>query len=99
KYIDRSHARLIGVLPLTSTADINASGSSTSDVEKANARPVGALIIEQFRESAATETLRCRSTAVAQHSGQALANALDHSSLFLLPLWQSLGHLTWLFRG
>jgi multidrug efflux pump subunit AcrA (membrane-fusion protein) len=98
-YIDRSHARLIGVLPLTTSATLAATDSNMPAAEKTAARPVGALIIEQFRESAATETLRSRSAAIALHSGQALANALDHSSVFLLPLWQALGQITWLFRG
>jgi multidrug efflux pump subunit AcrA (membrane-fusion protein) len=98
-YIDRSHARLIGILPLATKAENQAAESSTSDSDKTAIRAVGALIVEQFRESAATETLRSRSTAVAHHSGQALANALNHSSLFLLPVWQALGHITWLFRG
>ncbi|HEY2413480.1 MAG TPA: HlyD family efflux transporter periplasmic adaptor subunit [Pirellulaceae bacterium] len=98
-YIDRSHARLIGVLPLTTKAEFNDASPSTSEAEKTASHPIGALIIEQFRDSAATETLRSRATAVAHHSGQALVNALNHSGIFLLPLWQALGQVTWLFHG
>jgi multidrug efflux pump subunit AcrA (membrane-fusion protein) len=98
-YLDRSHARLIGVLPLTTASSLSAIDSNSPGSEKTATRPIGALIIEQFRESAATETLRSRSAAVAHHSGQALANAFNHSGLFLLPLWQALGHTTWLLRG
>jgi hypothetical protein len=43
--------------------------------------------------------LRTRALAVAKHSAQSLANALEHSSLFLLPVWKALGQITWLFRG
>src|SRR5262249_46089075 len=46
-----------------------------------------------------TETLRTRAKIVAHHSGGALANAVEHSSLFLLPVWKALGHITWFFRG
>ena len=87
EYIDRSHARLVAVLPLQPREGESSSG------------PIGALIIEQLRDGRATETLRTRSALVAQHSGAALANALDHSNLFLLPVWKALGQATWLVRG
>ena len=46
-----------------------------------------------------TETLRTRAGIVAHHSSGSLAKAIEHSSLFLLPLWKALGQVTWLFRG
>ena len=36
---------------------------------------------------------------VAEHSAAALANALEHSGLFLMPLWKVLGKTASLFRG
>jgi len=36
---------------------------------------------------------------VAQHGALALSRAIDHDSLFLLPLWKTLGRATWMFRG
>jgi multidrug efflux pump subunit AcrA (membrane-fusion protein) len=55
--------------------------------------------VEQIRDARATETLRSRSQIVARHSGRALANAIEHSSLFMLSVWKALGQLTWIFRG
>ncbi|HMC12688.1 MAG TPA: HlyD family efflux transporter periplasmic adaptor subunit, partial [Pirellulaceae bacterium] len=55
--------------------------------------------VEQLRAASVTETLRTRSEIVAHHSAGALANAIEHSSLFLLPVWKGLGQVTWLFRG
>jgi multidrug efflux pump subunit AcrA (membrane-fusion protein) len=98
-YVDRSHARLVGVLPITRVADASGVNRSDDAADKRTAPAIGALIVEQFRDAAVTETLRMRSSAVAKHGGQSLANALEHSSLFLLPLWKTLGQVTWLFRG
>lgn len=98
-YIDRSHARLVGVLPIFKAADANSANSNDDASDKRHGPAVGALIVEQFRDSAVTETLRTRGVAVAKHGGQSLANALEHSSLFLLPLWKALGQVTWLFHG
>jgi Biotin-lipoyl like/HlyD family secretion protein len=89
-YIDQSHARLIGVLPLA-PADTQQGGRPP--------QPIGALIIEQLRDARAGETLRTRSELVAQHSTAALSNAIEHSSVLLLPLWKQLGKATWLVRG
>jgi multidrug efflux pump subunit AcrA (membrane-fusion protein) len=76
-------------------------GGTVSDenVRRSSARPSGAIIIEQMREGRADDSLRNRSRLVALHGGQALSRAIDHSSLFLLPLWQALGKATWMFRG
>jgi multidrug efflux pump subunit AcrA (membrane-fusion protein) len=90
EYIDRSHARLIAVLPLTPKGP---------DEPATRQRPIGALIVEQMREGRATETLRTRTAIVAHHSAGALVNAIEHSSLFLLPVWKTIGQVTWLFRG
>ena len=89
-YIDQSHARLVAVLPLV--PEERHGGRSLQ-------RPIGALIVERFRDARQTEGLRQRSQIVAQHSALALANAIEHSSLFLLPLLKTLGRATWLFRG
>lgn len=87
EYVDRSHARHVVVLPLRPP--------QAADGQL----PLGALIVEQFRELRLAETVRARAGIVAQHSAAALANATEHSSLFLLPLWRALGQATWLFRG
>lgn len=94
QYIDHSHARLIAVLPL-----VTSSGSPDESAAARASRPLGAIIVEQMREGQADETLRNRSRLVAQHGALALGRSIDHSSLFLLPLWQALGKATWMFRG
>lgn len=98
-YIDASHARLVAVLPLLvapSTARPVVNGDEKQPQRK---KLVGALIIEQLTDAKATDLLRSRSEMVAEHSAAALANALEHSGLFLMPLWKILGKAAALFRG
>jgi len=95
-YVDRSHARLVAVLPLVRPAPGDAAEQHGGHSLQ---RPFGALIIEQLRDSRAGETLRTRSNVVAQHSAAAISHAIEHSSVFLLPLWKTLGQATWIFRG
>src|SRR5581483_8444682 len=100
-YLDRSHARMVAVVPLEKPAANQDGPSDSAECHggRSAQRAFGALIVEQLRESSIAETLRARSGIVAHHSSGALANAIEHSSLFLLPLWKALGQATWLFRG
>jgi multidrug efflux pump subunit AcrA (membrane-fusion protein) len=93
QYVDAAHARMIAVLPLLPRTVTGDGGSHSPG------RPVGAIIIEQLHDARATDAIRTRSQLVAQHGTQALARAIDHDSLFLLPLWQALGKATWFLRG
>jgi multidrug efflux pump subunit AcrA (membrane-fusion protein) len=102
-YVDKSHARLVAVLPLFPRPKL-APAESLGDEGRKHApetegQPLGALIVEQLHAARATETLQSRAQIVAHHSAAALANALEHSTVLLLPLWKTLGRLTLLFRG
>lgn len=100
EYLDGSQSRLIAVLPLLPLAKEDGGSSEEPRADSSpRSRPIGAIVVEQLRESRATETLRTRAQVTAHHSAQALSNAIEHSSLFLLPLWKSLGQVAWLFRG
>lgn len=96
QYLDLSHARLVAVLPLFAPSAKESDAAEAVDKKR---RPIGALILEQIRDAKAGESLRSRAQLVAQHSATALSNSINHSSLFLLPLWQVLGKATWLVRG
>lgn len=92
EFIDRSHAKMVAVLPLA---------RPVADPENNREPPklFGALIVEQLHDGRLTDGMVKRVEVVASHSAAALANAVDHSGLFLLPLWQSLGKATQTFRG
>lgn len=93
-YVDRSHAKMLAIVPLRRpSVDANKSD------RPAPPEFIGALIIEQLTQPVISTALRQRIEVVATHSSDALANALDHNNIFLLPLWQRLGRGLNLFRG
>lgn len=89
QYVDHSHSRAIAILPLA---------EPTAEAAPGN-RPLGALIIERRNEGRLDDTLRRQAGRLAEQTRLALANALNHESLFLLPLWQFLGRASWLVRA
>ncbi|MEX2027514.1 MAG: biotin/lipoyl-binding protein, partial [Pirellulaceae bacterium] len=91
-YLDQSHARMVAVLPLFPP-------SKEGAPDRLKQRPLGALIVEQLGDSRISPSIRSRAGIVAQHSAAALAHALEHHNLPLLPLWRFVGRLTWFLRG
>ena len=90
-YLDESHARVLGVLPLAGRATPNRPGE----------RPevVGLLLVEQFHAAAIEPALVGRAEAVARHAASALTNAADYDSLPLIRLERGLQGLRWLTRA
>lgn len=94
-YIDDSHSKAIGVLPLLRHQD----ESETAEDKPKKEPPLGALIIEQIEDSSPREGMMRRVDVVAEHSALALANALDHNNLFMMPVWRTLGNATFVLRA
>ncbi len=88
RYVDHSHARMVVVLPLRRPH------RREEDSNGEQGEILGAIIIEQISSANTGAGLMKRAEAVASHGGAAVANALDHNSLFLLPLWRALGKIT-----
>lgn len=88
-FVDLSQARAVSVIPLFPPADESGGAARKR-------RPLGAMVVERFEESRWSEGAKERVLAVAEHGGAALANAREHQSIFLLPLWKTLGGLAWL---
>jgi hypothetical protein len=103
EYVDLSYGRNIAVLPLREPQKNQPStASATGQLDRDNAhrgRVIGALIIEQIESNLPIEVLRARSDLVYEHGTRAVANSLSHSSLFLMPLWRTLGKVSWLTSG
>ena len=95
-YVDESHTKSMAILPLMKpdrrTEDVKAN-------EKKKMEVIGALVVEQMVDTTPSEGYSQRVDVVRNHSATALANALEHHSLFLMPLWKTLGKATSLFRG
>lgn len=99
-YLDVSHSQALAIVPL-----VHAPKAVDDQVELTKARQaihvkkklIAALIVEQMSERQLTEDKRHRIGLVTEHGAAALANALDHHSVFLLPVWRFLGRGASLF--
>ncbi len=103
EYVDQSFGRSIAVLPLRKPKLIGPGmGGATGQIERDDAHRgevIGALIVEQIEGHLPADVLRSRTDLVYEHGTRAVANSLAHSSLFLMPVWRTLGKATWLIKG
>lgn len=90
RYLDDSHSVSVAVLPVVD-------GESKPGQKRPEV--LGALIVEHLKEAPAGSAWKKRAEAAAQHGGHALANAVEHNRLFLMPVWKLLGKATWLFSA
>ncbi len=91
-YVDDSHCKTVVVLPLARPDD------QDEHERDPHYRPeyFGALVIEQINTDGIPVAMRRRIDVVAEHGSVALANSLEHNSLFLMPLWRTLGKSKWI---
>jgi multidrug efflux pump subunit AcrA (membrane-fusion protein) len=96
EYVDEAHSKTVAVLPLGRPAP-----PEEDDPKKRQERdePIGALIVEQIEDSRVAGSLVQRSEVVCRHSSTALANALEHQNLFLMPVWRALGKTRWVLQA
>ena len=90
QYVDEAHSKTVIVIPLGRPAPPPV---DEADVDRPvdPPPPVGAMIVEQIEDSRITPQLRQRVEVVAQHGAVALANAVEHNEIFLMPLWKAIG--------
>jgi Biotin-lipoyl like/HlyD family secretion protein/GAF domain len=91
EYVDECHSKAVAVVPLKEPHD-------TTD-PLADPRVLGALIIEQIEDSRPREGLPQRIEVVSNHSSIALANAIEHNELFLMPVWRAIGKSRWVIEA
>ncbi|MDY0171106.1 MAG: HlyD family efflux transporter periplasmic adaptor subunit, partial [Thermoguttaceae bacterium] len=95
-YVDEAHSKTVAVLPLARPAPDEEDDPTQRDDPEA---PVGAIIVEQIEDSRVLPTLVQRVEVVGRHSAAALANADQYNSLFLMPVWRTLGKARWIVRA
>jgi multidrug efflux pump subunit AcrA (membrane-fusion protein) len=106
EYVDLSYGRHIAVLPLCepvrgAAAAERASGAA-GEIDRDDAHKgetIGALIVEQIESNLPTDVFHSRVDLVYEHGTRAIANAQHYHSLFLMPLWSTLGRLSWVVRA
>lgn len=84
-YLDESHARSVGVIPLRGPARSAAHAAEEASIE---GPLIGALVVEGF-DGRREETAKESTQQIANHAGVALANAVRYRSLPTLPLLRS----------
>ena len=97
EYVDESHSKTVAVLPLK-RPEISKDEQDPDKPEDPE-EPIGAIIVEQIENSRVSPSMRGRVEVVCDHSSVALANALEHHSLFLMPVWRLLGKASWLVKA
>jgi multidrug resistance efflux pump len=95
EYIDKSHSKMLAIIPMTDEAN---ESDESSDSSNRSVKNLGALIVEQLTDARIDPTTENRVAVVAEHGQSALNNAIEHSSIFLMPVWRALGKLLAPFR-
>jgi hypothetical protein len=95
-YVDESYAKNVIVLPMRKPGDPEAAARGGRNAEligevHVEREVIGALIVEQIETDLPRDILEPRIDLVYEHSTRALANALDHHNVFLLPFWRAIG--------
>jgi len=91
EYVDEVHSKAVAIVPLKEPHD------ATNPL--AQPRILGALIIEQIEDSRPRDGLLQRIEVVSDHSSIALANAMEHHELFLMPVWRAIGKSRWVIEA
>ncbi len=98
-YVDESFTRSMTILPIRRPRGGEVAPTPTGEAAPVSGEIIGALIVEQIESEIPREVLNPRLELVYEHSGRAIANALDHTNLFLMPVWRTLGKAAWVIRA
>lgn len=97
-YLDESHCRTLAVIPLIDEPRTE-TRLEFDPRKRARPRKLGALIIEYFDADVAEHQVADHLALVRTHSQIAAGNSLQHSQIFLRPLWKRMGDVSsFLFR-
>jgi len=99
-YLSESRMRMVHLLPLREPQPLPHHDEANLERDESRTRPVvGCLIVEQAAESRPRPGLIDQSDLVGDHIAAAIANSRRYESIFLLPVWRSLGRTLAWFRG
>ena len=90
EYMDESHCRTLGVIPLTIKPEKNGDAQMRPG-KRRKVKKLGALIIEYFDAEVPQERIADQCNLIVNHSQIAANNAQIHSDVFLMPLWKRMG--------
>ena len=97
-YLDESHCRTIAVLPLLKRPD-EQTELEFKPSQRKKPKKLGALIVEYFDSDVTQDKVSDQIALVQNHAEIATANSLEHSQIFLRPVWKRMGDVShFLFR-
>jgi len=96
EYVDEAHSKTVAILPLKRPEPPEEEDPAKRTEPE---QPIGALIVEQIEDSRVPASMIQRVEVVSRHSATALANAMEHQNLFLMPLWRVLGKTRWVLQA
>lgn len=100
KYLEESRSRMVHLIPLReNTAHHKTEQDLADQVRIRSSKVIACLIAEQSKDSDPAPAVSQRINLVADHVSAALSNARAQESIFLLPLWRSIGRTLGWFRG
>lgn len=100
EYLDAAHSKSVAVLPLNRPPKPRDKSKDLIDKDVVErGETIGALIVEQIDNARTSEGMIQRVNVVTDHSATALANALEHDTLFLMPVWRTLGNARWVLAA
>lgn len=89
EYLEESGSKLIVVVPM----------ADTREFADRKGRADAAILCEMIEDPAEPDEMAAKVEIVSRHASSALANAMEHSDIFLLPLWKAIGKSTRWVRG
>ncbi|MGL4513561.1 MAG: HlyD family efflux transporter periplasmic adaptor subunit [Lacipirellulaceae bacterium] len=99
-YVDESQTKAMAILPLLDRRGFDPDAPNAEGaIQRRQPKVIGALIVEQMVDNRLADGFTQRVNVVRNHSETALANAMEHQGVFLMPVWKFLGKGMWLFRG
>ena len=90
-YVDSSHCKMVAIIPLVESE--TPVGQQEPKASRRPPKPIGALVVEQLKDSHIAPAFERRTDVVVQHSQTALTNAMAHDRIFLMPVWKILGKM------
>lgn len=99
-YLAESRMRMVAMLPLIDPRRAARTDEEGQPIRKRDKRAiVGCLIVEQANEAEPRIGLMQKVELIVPHVAEAIADADQHESIFLLPLWRMMGRTLRWFRG
>jgi GAF domain-containing protein len=98
-YVDETHTKTVAVLPLMKPSDYVPDGDEAKRLQEEKEEVIGCIVVEQIEDSRPQAEFAEGVELVTEHSSLALSNAVEHNSLFLMPVWRALGNAAWVLKA